>query len=90
MYKIYSAFPASSPRGRWRYPSARRPLVSYLSTRNLEETSTSSPKYHVAMGMSENLVLQGRLGMLKVLERLIKGTPDTPLFYHAIVFDSIE
>jgi hypothetical protein len=37
-------------------------LVSHLesvSTRNLEESSTSSTQYHVATGMSENVVCQG-------------------------------
>jgi hypothetical protein len=50
--KSNSEFPASSPRGRWRCASTRQ-----LSTRNLQVTSLSNLKYHVATGMSEELCI---------------------------------
>jgi hypothetical protein len=61
-------------------------LVSY---RSRQEIWKRSSKHHVATGMSENLVFQGRLSHAQgsnPLERLIKGTSDTHLFYIILSF----
>ena len=56
--------PPYLPRGR--FGGDAYLLVSYQDLRNLEETSTSSLKYHGYVGMSENLIFPRRLPMLKV------------------------
>lgn len=82
MLKIYLAFAASLPRGRWRCASARQLSAS---TRNLEE-KFKVPRGYGHVGELDVLRSTSHAQGPNPLEGLIKGTSDTRLSYIILSF----